>query len=607
MSSASLGPQMPFEPTSLPQGPTSPRKGQSLSSFLQSDYLLDLQVGADSKINCALLPQGPHSPYNTLKDAAVLEHGEQKTLLELAARLFHPNPSQQISTDEFLKAVIHLNPHRALELLQTKGAEKLFSPEKTHILVLQQAFATQDADLLAKTLVSAHAHHMMGKVMHEAFQCANEKSYALISQAKDLVKESSPFVFKYLEAIIAYSKAIQSIASEHHNLSPLQTIQLSLFVQNELEKGAHRQDVAYFSRTTESKKSPVASSVKEQTPRTVVIDFKNKSFVILSKAHGVKGGEGATKKASDAVHVQGVFEHTPISAERKIRLVNKSKSEGSVTAREIEYNRKFNPDSLLVVPHTSKTGAAKISLIEKAYESDLNACRGNLRLNSGDIQRVFLGAAITLFKMHAEGLVHYDVKSGNILVRTDPKDGSKRAKLTDFGLSHDPKIERVQNIYEYGTMRYTAPETLDEALRPIDRVKYGKGIDMFALGCALYEVVSDKPIPWERDMNPDALFDEMLRAQEIGYEVIVQEAKNADNDKKPFFELIIALLNPEPEKRIPIEECIIRLCAIEPEIAAQILVETDFIHDLAEKHPQFFKLLTSNKRFYNKVYELLSE
>jgi serine/threonine-protein kinase len=87
---------------------------------------------------------------------------------------------------------------------------------------------------------------------------------------------------------------------------------------------------------------------------------------------------------------------------------------------------------------------------------------------------------------HARGVVHRDVKPDNVfLVRRE--DGSERAKVIDFGISHVPRpkgaapITRVGSII--GTPEYMAPE--QAAGEPVDL-----RTDVYAVGVLAFEMLT---------------------------------------------------------------------------------------------------------------------
>ncbi|MEA2436076.1 MAG: serine/threonine kinase PknH, partial [Thermoleophilaceae bacterium] len=84
--------------------------------------------------------------------------------------------------------------------------------------------------------------------------------------------------------------------------------------------------------------------------------------------------------------------------------------------------------------------------------------------------------------MHAEGLIHRDVKPANILL-----DGEGRAYITDFGLMKDREASVLTRPGQaLGSMDYMAPEQIR-----------GEGVsaqsDVYALGCVMIECLTGKP------------------------------------------------------------------------------------------------------------------
>jgi serine/threonine-protein kinase len=103
------------------------------------------------------------------------------------------------------------------------------------------------------------------------------------------------------------------------------------------------------------------------------------------------------------------------------------------------------------------------------------------------------GVADALDVAHARGLVHRDVKPGNILIGRTAS--GEHAYLSDFGLTkrlgEGDSLTGTQQIV--GSVGYLAPEQIQG--KPID----GR-VDVYSLGCVLYTALTSRA-PYERESD----------------------------------------------------------------------------------------------------------
>lgn len=122
-----------------------------------------------------------------------------------------------------------------------------------------------------------------------------------------------------------------------------------------------------------------------------------------------------------------------------------------------------------------------LELVEGGTLADRLASTKTLELN--EVLRLTTDMAEGLAAAHARGIVHRDIKPGNVLIET----GDGRARLTDFGLAralteHD--ITTTGSIA--GTPQFMSPEQIEG--REIDHRS-----DLFSLGAVLYRMVTGQP------------------------------------------------------------------------------------------------------------------
>jgi len=106
--------------------------------------------------------------------------------------------------------------------------------------------------------------------------------------------------------------------------------------------------------------------------------------------------------------------------------------------------------------------------------------------------------ADALTEAHRHGLVHRDVKPGNVLIAT--RDGHEHAFLTDFGITMDrvASTSLTQTGFAVGTADYMAPEQAQG-------VDVDSRADIYALGCILYRALAGTVL-YDKDSDVEKLW-----------------------------------------------------------------------------------------------------
>jgi serine/threonine-protein kinase len=123
-----------------------------------------------------------------------------------------------------------------------------------------------------------------------------------------------------------------------------------------------------------------------------------------------------------------------------------------------------------------------MELVEGRTVADELRARGAMSAEAA--AEIVRQAAAGLCVAHEHGVIHRDIKPGNLLLAMDGT-----VKIADFGIARltdeaDPALTRTGEVA--GTCQYLAPERA--AGRP-----GGPEADVYALGCVLYQLVTGRP------------------------------------------------------------------------------------------------------------------
>ena len=105
-------------------------------------------------------------------------------------------------------------------------------------------------------------------------------------------------------------------------------------------------------------------------------------------------------------------------------------------------------------------------------------------LSDRDVLQVGVALCDALAHAHSRGVIHRDVKPGNVIVPDRPQEGAGIAKLTDFGIARmlgDDALTATGDVV--GTLAYMAPEQAEGR-------GAGPEADLYSLALVLYEAIA---------------------------------------------------------------------------------------------------------------------
>mgnify|MGYP002622494636 FL=1 len=132
-----------------------------------------------------------------------------------------------------------------------------------------------------------------------------------------------------------------------------------------------------------------------------------------------------------------------------------------------------------------------------------------------------IGAGVAY--LHDQGIVHRDLKPGNIF------DDDGTVKIGDYGLSKFISASRRSGQTEsVGTVHYMAPE--------VAKGRYGKEVDVYALGIILYEMLTGR-VPFEGESVAEVLMKHLTAEPDLSgisepYRSVIAKALTKDEERR---------------------------------------------------------------------------
>ena len=187
-------------------------------------------------------------------------------------------------------------------------------------------------------------------------------------------------------------------------------------------------------------------------------------------------------------------EHQLLKQLRAIKVLPREKSTPKAIVNfhnEIRAQARLDHENLVRAFDAGEDGNVHYLVSEYVPGSDLRKLVKRYGpLDMFDAAEIVCQVAEALDYAHGQGMVHRDVKPGNVLVTPEG-----HAKLSDLGLAGPLNgsfdgLEDTRYGKVVGTADYISPDQLEEPTKP------SPGWDIYSLGCTLYYAVTGKvPFP----------------------------------------------------------------------------------------------------------------
>jgi hypothetical protein len=166
------------------------------------------------------------------------------------------------------------------------------------------------------------------------------------------------------------------------------------------------------------------------------------------------------------------------------RIATASPSEAERARREALAAARLAHPGIVSLYESGADEAAVYLVSELVRGETLDVLEAEGALSDRDVLEIGVVLCDALAHAHARGVVHRDVKPGNVIVPEAPEEGGAAAKLTDFGIARvvgDDALTRTGDVL--GTLAYMAPEQAEGR-------SVSKRSDLYSLGLVLYEALA---------------------------------------------------------------------------------------------------------------------
>ena len=167
-----------------------------------------------------------------------------------------------------------------------------------------------------------------------------------------------------------------------------------------------------------------------------------------------------------------------------VKVVPRSQGAAPRAGREALAAARLNHPGIVSLYEAGADEEAHYLVSELVEGVTLAGAEAEGALSDRDVLRIGAALCDALDHAHAAGVVHRDIKPGNVIVPAWPTSEAGVAKLTDFGvaqLAGEEAVTRTGDVV--GTLAYMAPEQAEGR-------RVGPAADLYALALVLYEALA---------------------------------------------------------------------------------------------------------------------
>ena len=170
------------------------------------------------------------------------------------------------------------------------------------------------------------------------------------------------------------------------------------------------------------------------------------------------------------------------SAQREIRYLNELKEHNDSNYPVVSFFESFEFNNILY-------------LVFEKMEINLYSYYRQNKVTYSQVLKILKDVCRGLEFIHSRNIIHGDLKPENIMLDSD----FKNAKIIDFGSSFRYHKDEKRKYYYIQSRYYRAPECCFELF-------VGKPIDIWSLGCIMYEILFRKPLFPAQNVKYDLIY-----------------------------------------------------------------------------------------------------